>query len=139
MAKVLPFQCKKTLELVTVKARTCELEMVMGNVWISWQQELMEMVLENVWISWEQELLRMERTLEQETVKTRTSELEMEMVMEQIWICLKQELMEMEMVHEKVLNEGEWWQQKQLQPPSALLHSDQGIHIDSSRNLSLTG
>lgn len=80
--------------------------------------------------------MEMERTLEQETVKKRTSELEM--VMEQIWICLKQGLLELELVHEKVLNEGEWWQPKQLQPPSALLDSDQGIHIDSSKNLVLT-
>lgn len=80
--------------------------------------------------------MEMERTLEQETVKKRTSELEM--VMEQIWICLMQGLLEMELVREKVLNEGEWWQPKQLQPPSALPDSDQGIHIDSSRNLVLT-
>lgn len=51
MVKVLPFQCKKTLELVTVRTTTCELEMVMGNVWTSWKQELMEMVMGNVWIS----------------------------------------------------------------------------------------
>lgn len=50
--------------------------------------------------------MEMERTLEQETVKKRTSELEM--VMEQIWICLTQGLLEMELVREKVLNEGEW-------------------------------
>lgn len=51
MVKVLAFHCKKTLELVTVRTRTCELEMVMGNVWTSCKKELMEMVMGNVWIS----------------------------------------------------------------------------------------